>query len=402
MGIAIYGGTFDPFHKAHRRIVKQVLKTGVIDKLYVIPAGTPPHKGRRDVSFSTYRYKMAQLALAGYPAVEVSDFEIRQEGRSYTIETVRHFRNQVAHVDEEIFLVLGSDSFMQIETWREFSKLLRETTLLVARRPGETDLELAGQKTRLEKLYGARVQFFPMEPYDVSSTAIRRDIAQGKLDSVPVPKPVREFIKTNRLYEQDLLYDFSDEQIQTLRTYERKLMGLMSTNRLVHSLNVMFEAVRIARRFPGIDVWKAAVAGLLHDSAKELDYHNFPDVLQRLDEATLANKPIIHGPVGASFVIDYFGVNDPAIRDAIFHHSSLSPVPSPLEKCIYLADKIEPARPFSDLPAIRKMAEVDLDKAVLMTIDASIASIKSHGGNVHQDTLAARAYLSKKIDSRTR
>ncbi len=400
MGIAIYGGTFDPFHKAHRRIVKRVLKAGIIDKLYVIPAGTPPHKGNRQVSFSTYRYRMAELALAGFSDVVVSDFEIRHVGRSFTIDTVRYFRDQVAHVDEEIYLVMGSDSLMQIETWREYRALLAEVTLLVARRPGETDLELQAQVSRLEKLYGARVHFFAMEPYELSSTEIREAIAAGKVDSVPVPRDVRSFIQTNRLYEADLLSGFSDEQIGILRSYERKLMNLVSVNRLVHSLNVMYEAIRIAERFPEIDVWKAAVAGILHDAAKELDYRKFPEVLARLDEETLANKPIIHGPVAASFVIDHFGVNDPAIRDAIYHHSSLSAVPSPLEKCIYLADKIEPARPFADLPAIRKMAKEDLDKAVVMTIDASIAGIKARGGNVHQDTLAARNYLKRKIAQR--
>ncbi|NCC82767.1 MAG: nicotinate (nicotinamide) nucleotide adenylyltransferase [Clostridia bacterium] len=401
MKAAIYGGTFDPFHKVHRRVVKSVLKSGYVDKLYVIPAGTPPHKGKRSISFSAYRYRMAELALAKFSQVELSDYEIKEPGTSYTIKTVRYFQENLLDEEDELYLVMGSDSLMEIENWKEFLSLLRQCTLLVAARPGETEAELAAQKHRLEKLYQAKILFFEMKESDVSSTAVRKGILEGKLDEQEVPQLVKEFIRQNGLYAEDPLENFSEEQILTLRDFERQLLALMSVNRLVHSLNVMYEAVRIARRF-GIDPWKAAVAGLLHDAAKEQDYHEFPEVLSRLDEAMLNNKPIIHGPIGAALVMEQFGITDPAIIDAIYHHSSLTPVPSPLEKVVYLADKIEPGRIFADLKPIREMALKDLDRAVLMTIDGSWASIRAHGGKMHRDTLAARVFLQRQIEERTR
>lgn len=402
MGTAIYGGTFDPFHKAHRRVIKAVLKTGIVDRLYVIPAGTPPHKGRREVSFSSYRYKMTELAMSRerYAAVTVSDYEMRAEGPSYTIETVRHFKDHILPYGEKLYLVIGSDSLLELPTWHEYKTLMKEVTFLVARRPGsDEDAELLRAKKEFTKRYGARIRFFPMKPSDISSTAIRKKIAAGEEDCRDVPLEVRNFIKRNKLYADDPLDCFDEEQILLLRAYEKQLMRLISYDRLVHSLNVMYEAVRIARRF-GVDPWKAAVVGLLHDMAKEQNHRRYPAILAKIEASFLQNKPILHGPVGAFLIKEQFGIEDPAISDAIYHHSSLSPIPAPLEKVLYLADKIEPGRDYADLAPIRAMAQVDLDRAVIMTIDGSAAGILSGGGHVHKDTLAAKSYLLKKIEER--
>lgn len=402
MGTAIYGGTFDPFHKAHRRLIKAVLKTGIIDRLYVMPAGAPPHKGRREVSFSAYRYQMTKLALdkPKYRSVKVSDYEIKQQGPSYTIATVRYFREHVLEPGETLYLVIGSDSLMELETWREYEELLKSVTFLVARRPGtDSDDALLARKDDLEERFGAKIHFFHMKPSDTSSTAIREAIAAGDTELKQVPLAVRQFIRRNKLYQDDPLDIFSEEQILELRAYERRLMHMMSSYRLVHSLNVMYEAVRLARRF-SVDPWKAAVAGLLHDMAKEKDYRRYPELLAKMDPSFLNNKPIIHGPVGSYLVKEQFGIDDPAIRDAIYHHSSLSPVPAPLEKVVYLADKIEPGRDFADLEPIRRMAEIDLDRAILLTIEGSSAGIMARGGKIHKDTLAARNYLQRRVQER--
>lgn len=399
MAVAIYGGTFDPFHKAHRRLVKAALKTGLPDKFYVIPAGTPPHKGRRGVSFSSYRYSMTKLALSKpkYEKVLVSDYEIKQEGPSYTISTVRYFKQHILPPGEIIFLVIGSDSLLELESWREYEALFKECSFLVARRPGEAESTLEAKKKFFEERYGADIRFFPMKPSELSSSAIRQTLRAQPAEKVKgLPAEVRAFIAENKLYVDDPLEVLTEEQILTLRRFERKLMTLISPFRLVHSLNVMYEAVRLARRF-GVDPWQAATAGLLHDMAKEQDYRRFPELLARIEPSFLNNKPILHGPVGAFLVKEQFGIDDPAVCDAIYHHSSLSPIPAPLEKVIYLADKIEPGRNFGDLEPIRQMAREDLDKAILLTIEGSSAGIMARGGRIHKDTLAAKNYLLKKV-----
>ncbi len=398
MSTALYGGTFDPFHKAHRRMVKAALKSGIPDQIYVMPAGTPPHKGRRDISFSAYRYMMAKKVFAKekYKAVKVSDYEIKESGPSYTISTVRYLRAHVLPPGELLYLIIGSDSLMEIETWHEYPALLKSCPLLVAERPGEEDRKvLEAQKKRLEKYYGACITFYPMKPSTLSSSTIREELLAGK-DVKGLPKDVRAFIDKNYLYRDQPLSVLSEEQILLLRDYERKLMRLMSYGRLIHSLNVMYEAVRLAVRF-GADPWAAAQAGILHDMAKEQNYHKRPDVLSRIDPSYLENKPILHGPVAAFMVREIFDIKDPAVRGAIYHHSSLSRIPAPLEKIVYLADKIEPARDYADLAPIREMAQKDLDKAVVMTIDGSAAGIEAGGGKVHKDTVAARRYLAEKI-----
>ncbi len=398
MAIAIYGGTFDPFHLAHKNIVKSLLKSQKFSAVYVIPAGISPHKGDVEIQFSTYRYMMARLALAKYDDVIVSDYEIKKESISYSIDTIRYFYESVLEEDEEIYFVLGSDSLMQIETWYKPAEIMSEVILYVALRPGgERSVELERQQKHLENKYRARIQYFENKPMPISSTVIRNKIKAGDLESIEVPKKVKAFIMTHFLYQDSPIEIFSSEQINQLRKYERQLMHFMTPERLTHSLNVMYEAVRLARRF-GVSPWSAAVAGILHDVAKEQDYKKFPSVLERLDEETLANKSIVHGPVGASFVRAYFHVEEPAILDAIYYHSTLSPVPTDLEKIVFLADKTEPGRDFTDLAEIRQMAQLDLNRAVLMTIDATAIVLKRNRKNLHSDTIKAKQYISR-LDS---
>lgn len=404
MTTAIFGGTFDPFHKAHRRMIKAALKTGLLDTIYVIPAGAPPHKGRRDVSFSTYRYMMTKEALSKpkYERVIVSDYEIKKETTSFTISTVRYFKENILPPAEPLYLIIGSDSLLEFETWRDYPALLKEVQLLVAVRPGSADEEvLAAKKKRFEALYGARIRFYPMKKSGISSTAVREQLARGEEIPKSLPLEVRNFIDANYLYRDDPLSVLTEEQILELRQLERRLMSMLSPHRLVHSLNVMYEAVRLANRF-GADPWKAARAGLLHDMVKEMDYKLYPEALKKIDPSFMENKAILHGPLGAMLLNEIFGIDDPAIRNAIYHHSSLSPIPAPLEKIIFLADKIEPARDYGDLEPIRQMARKDLDRAVVMTIDGSISGIRARGGDVHKDTLSARSYLLNKIQERDR
>lgn len=398
MAVAVFGGTFDPFHKAHKNIVKTLVNQNLFSEIYVIPTGLVAHKVSDKISFSTYRLEMTRLALAKYPQVKILDWEMQQDCISYTVDTLAYLREQILDDRTPIYLVMGSDSLLQIESWHKPLVLMNEATLYVAKRPGQgPELSLDKHKTHLEERYGARVEFFDLKPMPISSTMIREQIKAGMTDEIAVPGKVKDFIVRNHLYRDTPLENFSHEQIQTLRSYERQLMRLMGTMRLIHSLNVMYEAVRLAKRF-GVDPWKAALAGLLHDVAKEQDYHEYPEVLERLDKDTLANISIIHGPVGASFIQTMFGIKDPAIRDAIYYHSTLSPVPTQLEKVIYLADKIEPARDYQDLGPIREAALYDLDKAVLLTIEGTSRSLRSNRKNIHPDTLKARDYILKNKD----
>ncbi|NLB43600.1 MAG: adenylyltransferase/cytidyltransferase family protein, partial [Clostridiaceae bacterium] len=134
MRIGICGGTFDPLHNGHAALVHAALASGQVDRVLVIPSGTPPHKRGDLVSLACYRYEMARRAFAGEPNVDVSDIEILRDGPSYTLDTARLL--QASQPGDTISLIYGSDILRDIERWHQPVALLAGFPLLLADRGG--------------------------------------------------------------------------------------------------------------------------------------------------------------------------------------------------------------------------------------------------------------------------
>src|SRR5262245_4473291 len=136
--IAVFGGSFDPFHRAHRAIAEQVLK--VANRLIVVVSARPPHKaGAREPSPFHHRVALARLGVEGLPRTEVSELENRREGPSYTVDTLEALRR--LYPPGTVFrLVLGADSFQEFPLWKDWEGILDRADLLVAARPG-SDVE---------------------------------------------------------------------------------------------------------------------------------------------------------------------------------------------------------------------------------------------------------------------
>jgi len=181
--------------------------------------------------------------------------------------------------------------------------------------------------------------------------------------------------------------------------YEQMIAQLsksLSPKRLQHSIGVSETAEELAGIF-GCDKDKARVAGLLHDVAREIPVHEllprahaFGIVMSDIDRA----EPILlHASIAAKLVQADFGINDAEIFQAIRLHTIGGLHMSLLDKIIYVADAIEPGRQFGDLEEIRAIARIDLDKALLMTLDQSIQYILKRGGLLHPATIEARNEL---------
>ncbi len=193
MTAAIFGGTFDPIHLGHLVMAEHVAEAAGLERVLFVPAGRPPHKEGRTISAASHRLAMVELAIAGNPRFAVSKLELEAgEKPSFTIDTVRRLKADGA---DEVALILGADSLVELATWREPDALARECRLLVVDRPG-WDLETAPAHLagRLERVAAPRL--------DISSSVIRDRAAGGLSIRYLVPDAVHDYILGHRLYRR--------------------------------------------------------------------------------------------------------------------------------------------------------------------------------------------------------
>lgn len=189
--IAIFGGTFDPVHLGHLVTAEDIMKTLKLDRVIFIPAGRPPHKNIKTITGAGHRLKMLKLAIRDLPGFEISDYELKKKTKSFTIDTVRFFRKTLIKGDK-LYFIAGSDIIEQIESWKDWRKLIKEVHLLIMARPGFK----AGKKA--SKLG----TFIEIKNIDISSSDIRKMIKKGLPVTYMIPEAVEKYIYDNKLYRK--------------------------------------------------------------------------------------------------------------------------------------------------------------------------------------------------------
>lgn len=421
--VGLFGGTFDPPHRGHLEIVREVLNQDLVDEVIVLPAAIPPHKLKCNVSPATYRLLMTELAFADIDGVQVSDYELQNTEPSYTLYTVDHFRQVLSRSDEELdlYFIVGADSLRDFHLWHQPEKILKRAKLLVLNRPDvEQDLLLEVKK-KWNKVREGAVVFCQMEDQPFSSTSLRSRIQEiwqeygnfpmGALRSLEMeerfqqefseailPKVLR-FVLDQGLYGYpDIWSGLQGEENRKLVVLEMKLRKYLRRSRMVHSLNVFLLCLAYAPKFC-ISPFAASVAGLLHDFAKEFTDDEIMAVLAE-DQISYLPKncpePILHGPIAAYLMEERFGISDAEIKEAIFYHSTLCADPTDLTKLLFVADKVEPGRYFQDLTMIRQsLLSGDLDEATDRTALAVLSALVRQGLTV--DEYLASYLASRKL-----
>jgi nicotinate-nucleotide adenylyltransferase len=178
--VGVFGGEFDPPHLAHVAVVRAARDQLELDRVLVVPAGSPPHRDASTTPAET-RLRMAELAFADEPRVEVTRIEIDRGGTSHTLETLQQLEPL-----GELFLILGADQLASFASWREPDRIRELATLVAAPRPG-TPID-DPQAVVLE-----------MAPIDLSSTGVRSAIGEGGGDDL-VPAAVLALIRAQGLY----------------------------------------------------------------------------------------------------------------------------------------------------------------------------------------------------------
>ena len=208
--LGLLGGTFDPIHNGHVDAADAARRTLELDEVLLIPAHDPPHKPLDPHASPFHRFALAALAGQQHPWLRVSDMELRRQGPSYTVNTLRSLQ-AAGWGASQLFFILGADAFAEIAAWREFPAVMDLANFVVVARPGTT-LDAAIGRTpalgaRLRSLAAMRgdspdtgVVLVEARTRDISSTVVRsRLAAQQPIDEL-VPAPVARHIVAHQLY----------------------------------------------------------------------------------------------------------------------------------------------------------------------------------------------------------
>lgn len=363
MKVGLLGGTFDPLHNGHFTMASAAITLGGIDRLIIMPSGRPPHKAGEFVLPAAYRSEMASLAFSDQLGIEVSSLEIIRPGRSYTIDTIQQLKKELPP-DDELILVYGSDILNDIEHWHQPAAIMAACPLLLASRGGFDHQGSLIKAQELAHRYGARISFFAAPEIEMSSSKIREAVQGNQEWQDYVPEKIAKFINRHQLYRhQDELAALPPELWHQLADLERQLLPMIDKRRLIHSLNVMLYALHLAIKH-GIDPQQTGIAALLHDCAKSLPKKEVIEFAILAGDPSLAVDELAHGPAGAWLARTKFGIDDPVILHAINFHTTACSGMTPLDKIIFIADKVEPARTYENLNEIRRLVEFDLDAAL--------------------------------------
>lgn len=198
--IGIMGGTFDPIHIGHLVIAEYAYEQFQLEEVMFMPSANPPHK----FSIHTNQEQRKEMIMCGIednPHFSLSLIEYERKGMTYTVDTLCELSSLYPH--NKYFFIIGADSFYQLEKWHKPEVLFQYAHFLVATRNGQTYDIMEEHKKKLEKKYGAKINFLYVPALEISSSEIRRRIGEGKSTTYFLTEKVMKYIEDNGLYLKD-------------------------------------------------------------------------------------------------------------------------------------------------------------------------------------------------------
>ena len=188
MKIGILGGTFNPIHLGHLILAEEAREKLKLDKIIFVPAYLPPHKDNSDIVPALHRYRMICFAIKTNKYFSVSNIEIKRDGKSYTIDSLKEFKK--IYPDDDLYFIIGSDLLKYLDDWKDLSQIIKMVSFVAATRPGYP----------LEKI-PSYISTIPIRAVDISGFEIRKAIKEGKSFRYLVPEAVFRYVEEKRLYK---------------------------------------------------------------------------------------------------------------------------------------------------------------------------------------------------------
>ena len=198
--IGIIGGTFDPVHYGHLILAEQARAEASLDQVIFMPAMVQPFKLHDKIADGEDRYAMLQEAVVRNPYFSVSRKELDSSEISFTINTLKSCKTEFGE-DAELFFIIGTDAFLNLEKWYEAENLIEGFSFVVGMRPGYKEQELRALVDRLREEYRARIIEINNSEVEISSSDIKKRIREGKSIKYLLPEGVEEYIYRNGLYQ---------------------------------------------------------------------------------------------------------------------------------------------------------------------------------------------------------
>ena len=380
MKIGVFGGSFNPPHMGHVQSVRAAVSQLHLDLLLVVPAAIPPHKKLPEKSPDAgTRYLMTSLAFEEESNVTVSDIELKQNAICYSIETVMKIKD--SYPAAAFYLLLGTDMFLSLESWKNSEELMKVITPAVFYRSEELRDHVVSHSARLYRDYGVASEIVETEVIDISSSTIR-ELLPVRQGNDYLPEQVYSLIVRNRLYGVKVNWEW-------LRGVSH---SMLNQSRIAHVAGCEDEAVKLAS-FWDVDVDAAREAAILHDITKKLTYDENLVILKKYNQVSdnmldIVYEKLLHAKTGALLARHEFGSSD-EVYEAIRWHTTGKAGMTELEKIIYLADYIEPNRDLDGIDQLRKLSYSDLNKAVKLGLEMAVADLLARRKTPCRETLEA-------------
>lgn len=341
--VAIFGGSFDPFHSDHLEIINECINSLNFDNVWVMPTHLSPFKTKVHCT-DEQRIAMIKLGIKGLKNVELNTYEINGK-ETGTYKTVSYLKEQYPDIDFKF--IMGSDQLTNFKNWVKSDELKNMIDFVVFQREDTIDESIV-------KANNWEVRQFKNK--HISSTKIRSLIQID--DQIP---ELNKYAIDNLLFLEDRLN--------------------VSKKRFDHSVNVGKMAKILAEKFDPTNINKALIAGTLHDVAKELSDIELENLIKQIDIKLLSEpKPVWHSFAGSKLLESKWLITDKDILNAVFNHTVGSSDMTTLDKIVFCADKISIERNYEGVKEMRNLVLKDFDKGFKALLKQQYeVAVKKHG-----------------------
>ncbi|ACF07110.1 Phosphopantetheine adenylyltransferase (Pantetheine-phosphate adenylyltransferase) (PPAT)(Dephospho-CoA pyrophosphorylase) [Metamycoplasma arthritidis] len=350
MKIGIFGGSFNPIHKGHILVAKEAIELLNLDCLYFVPAYQNPFRKKDEYVSGEHRINMIKMVLEN--KMQVCDFEIKRQYKSYTIDTINYFLSKFK--DAELYLIVGSDNVNKLNKWKDIDDIAKKAKIVIFNRGNKYS------KINIKKYHCLELK---NHLYPFSSTAYK----QGNLNQVEAI--VQEYIGKHWLYIADIA------------------KNTMDIERFKHLRFTAEFAVKLAKA-TNYDVKEAYRAGFMHDITKRWEQQQAYDFLAKygLNSNNLPQY-MLHQTTGYYFLRDVYKYPNEEVLHAIKVHTSLELELNLLDKIIFVADKICEGRQWNGIQKLRQLCLNSFDEGFREVVKVNLEFIKQKNNSLTKDQI---------------